>query len=208
MPAVSARQYRLAEAVLSGTARGPVRMSKAVAKEIVDRTPAKQRSAFMVRVNPSDANPPPSNPQLFKKRAYANLEKLPKLDPSIPDKQGVARYGGDQRKAPYPGGQAANVLQIYAEMVEAARKKYGSMDQAIREAPIKKVRIASLRGLQAGVDANIVKRKIDDIAKTDELEASTVARFHGKLYLFNGYHTLTALKLGGLKSAEVAMVTL
>jgi hypothetical protein len=46
-PAVSAAQYRLAEAVLHGTARGPVRMSKAVAKEIVDRTPAKQRSEFI-----------------------------------------------------------------------------------------------------------------------------------------------------------------
>jgi hypothetical protein len=46
-PAVSPKQYRLAEAVLHGTARGPVRMSKKVAKEIVDRTPAKQRSEFM-----------------------------------------------------------------------------------------------------------------------------------------------------------------
>lgn len=46
-PAVSAKQYRLAEAVLHGTARTPTRMSKKVAKEIVDQTPAAQRSAFM-----------------------------------------------------------------------------------------------------------------------------------------------------------------
>jgi hypothetical protein len=144
----------------------------------------------------------------FKERAYANLAKLPKLDPSIPDRQGVARYGGDQRKAPFPGGQAANVLSIYDAMVEKAQPRYGSMDKAIREAPIKKVSLSSLRGLQAGVDANIVKRKIDDIARTDELEASTVARFRGKSYLFNGYHTLTALKMGGVKSVEVAMVNL
>ena len=45
-PAVSAQQYRLAQAVLSGTARD-THMSEAAAREIVDRTPAKLRSKFM-----------------------------------------------------------------------------------------------------------------------------------------------------------------
>ena len=44
-PAVSAAQYRLAQAVLSGTAR-ETRMSKKVAREIVDRTPARLRSKY------------------------------------------------------------------------------------------------------------------------------------------------------------------
>lgn len=44
-PAESARQYRLAQAVLSGTARA-TSMSKKAAREIVDRTPKKLRSLF------------------------------------------------------------------------------------------------------------------------------------------------------------------
>ena len=44
-PAASAAQYRLAQAVLSGTAR-KTRMSKKVAREIVDRTPARLRSEY------------------------------------------------------------------------------------------------------------------------------------------------------------------
>lgn len=46
-PAKSAAQYRLAQAVLSGTVRGKSKMSRKVAQEIVDRTPAKLRSEFM-----------------------------------------------------------------------------------------------------------------------------------------------------------------
>jgi hypothetical protein len=42
----SARQYRLAQAVLSGTAR-KTRMTRAAAQEIVDATPASLRSRFM-----------------------------------------------------------------------------------------------------------------------------------------------------------------
>jgi hypothetical protein len=45
-PAVSAEQYRLAQAVLSGTVRTPTHMTKAVAREIVDRTPARLRSEY------------------------------------------------------------------------------------------------------------------------------------------------------------------
>ena len=48
-PATSAKQYRLAEAVLHGRVRAKTGMSKKVAKEIVDATPAKQRSEFMRR---------------------------------------------------------------------------------------------------------------------------------------------------------------
>ena len=44
-PARSAAQYRLAQAVLSGTARSS--MPRKVAQEIVDRTPAKLRSQYM-----------------------------------------------------------------------------------------------------------------------------------------------------------------
>lgn len=44
-PADSAAQYRLAQAILSGTARD-TRMSKKAAREIVDRTPARLRSEY------------------------------------------------------------------------------------------------------------------------------------------------------------------
>jgi hypothetical protein len=50
-PAASAAQYRLAQAVLSGTARTPTRMTRKVAQEIVDSTPAHLRSEYM-RSNP------------------------------------------------------------------------------------------------------------------------------------------------------------
>jgi hypothetical protein len=50
-PAASAAQYRLAQAVLSGTARTPTRMTKAVAREIIERTPAHLRSEYS-RSNP------------------------------------------------------------------------------------------------------------------------------------------------------------
>jgi hypothetical protein len=50
-PAVSPEQYRLAQAVLSGTAR-ETHMSREAAREIVDRTPAKLRSQFSQR-NPA-----------------------------------------------------------------------------------------------------------------------------------------------------------
>jgi len=52
-PAESASQYRLAQAVLSGTSRIKG-MSKKFAQEIVDRTPKKLRSLFM-KQNPEDA---------------------------------------------------------------------------------------------------------------------------------------------------------
>lgn len=50
-PAVSAEQYRLAQAVLSGTARD-AHMPVSVAREIVDRTPAKLRSEYSKYTNP------------------------------------------------------------------------------------------------------------------------------------------------------------
>jgi hypothetical protein len=55
-PAASAAQYRLAQAVLSGTARTPTRMTRTVAQEIVELTPAHLRSEYS-RSNP---NPPES----------------------------------------------------------------------------------------------------------------------------------------------------
>jgi hypothetical protein len=46
-PAVDAAQYRLAQAVLHGTARTKTSMSKAAAKELIEKTPARLRSQFM-----------------------------------------------------------------------------------------------------------------------------------------------------------------
>ena len=54
-PAKSAAQYREAQAVLHGTARSATSMTKKVAKELIDATPAKLRSAFMKRRNPNQA---------------------------------------------------------------------------------------------------------------------------------------------------------
>jgi hypothetical protein len=46
-PAVSAAQYRLAQAVLAGTAREQTRMTKKVARELIAKTPPKLRAQFM-----------------------------------------------------------------------------------------------------------------------------------------------------------------
>ena len=50
-PAASPEQYRLAQAVLSGTARG-AHMPVKVAREIVEKTPAAMRSEYMRQGNP------------------------------------------------------------------------------------------------------------------------------------------------------------
>lgn len=46
MPAKSAKQYRLMQAAAHGNLTGPG-PSKEVAKEFIDKTPAKKRSLFM-----------------------------------------------------------------------------------------------------------------------------------------------------------------
>jgi len=51
-PAKSAAQYRLAQAVLSGTARTPTQMTRKVAQEIMDSTPVNLRSEYS-RLNPN-----------------------------------------------------------------------------------------------------------------------------------------------------------
>jgi len=50
-PVKSGAQFRLAQAVLHGTARTPTTMTKKAAKELIDKTPAALRSKFM-RANP------------------------------------------------------------------------------------------------------------------------------------------------------------
>jgi hypothetical protein len=50
-PAVSGEQYRLAQAVLSGSVRTPTSMTAKVAREIVAKTPAKLRTQFARRQN-------------------------------------------------------------------------------------------------------------------------------------------------------------
>lgn len=50
-PAVSGPQYRLAQAVLAGTARSKATMSKKVAQELVDRTPHNARVIFSAKRN-------------------------------------------------------------------------------------------------------------------------------------------------------------
>jgi hypothetical protein len=168
------------------------------AKEIIDRTPAKQRSAFM-KQNPVSR---------FLNKAFAGLERLPKIDPSVWDRQGVERESGDQRKAPFKGGQSAGVMRTFEAIEAKADSKFGSVRDAMRQSPERRVSLGSLHGLQAAVDARKVRGKIEDLDRTDELSAPAVARFKGKLYLLDGYHTLTALKLGGIKSVDATVANL
>jgi hypothetical protein len=162
----------------------------------------------------------------FEEKAERGLERLPKMDPEIWDRQGIYReVGGDQRKAPFKGGQSIGVRRVMAGIEKAAVEEYGggsghaiqagwnsgaqeALRKAILEAPTRKVRMASIHGLQAAVDANIVRRKIKEIASTDEVDEPAVVKFRGKLYLIDGYHSLTALKLGGVKSVLASVASL
>ena len=76
-PASSAAQYRLAQAVLSGTAHEA--MPRRIAQEIVDRTPARDRSIFMMGSageNPMSHGPRQGGMNATEKRHDAEVRKL------------------------------------------------------------------------------------------------------------------------------------
>lgn len=66
-PAVDAAQYRLAQAVLHGKPYSKTTMTKAAAREIIEKTPARLRSEFSKR-NPAHRKRTISNPR--KKKRY------------------------------------------------------------------------------------------------------------------------------------------
>jgi hypothetical protein len=184
-------------------------MTKKVAQELIDATPKKLRGAFMKRRNLKGFKEAYEGKSKFYRKAMAGLQRLPKMDAAIWDRQGIYREsGGDQRRAPFRGGQSAGVRRIMDAIDSAADRKFGSIRNAIRQSPDRKISLASLHGLQAAVDANKVKGKIEDIERTDEVEVPAVVRFKGKLYLVDGYHTCTALKLGGVKSVVASVAAL
>lgn len=142
----------------------------------------------------------------FKERALAGLDRLPALSADVWDRQGIERESGDQRRSPFKGSQNINAARLAELFFGKLDARYGSYDQALRDAPIKRVNFATLRGLQAGVRADIVERKVREIADSDEIEAPSVVRYKGKSYLMDGYHTLTALKLGGVRAVEAKVM--
>ncbi len=144
----------------------------------------------------------------FEKLAMSRLNRLPELSPEVWDKQGIDRESGDQRKAPFVGAQAKKAGDVAEFLTKKIDEKYGSLPEALSVAPIRPVRLASLHGVQAGVRADIVAEKIQRIAETDEVEAPSVVSYKGTKYLIDGYHTLTALKLGGIKTIEAAVIKL
>jgi len=139
-------------------------------------------------------------------KAMNRLNKLPKLDPSVWDKQDVQRMSGDQRRTPFKGAQSASAGTLGHLLIDSMAEKYGSYNAALSHGKVKRVSLASLRGLQAGVDAGKVAQKIRDLTESDEIDAASVARYKGKQYLIDGNHTLTALKLGGVRSVEAIVV--
>jgi len=68
-PAISGEQYRLAQAVLSGTYYSPTGMTTKVAREIVERTPKKLRSEFMKR-----------NPGLFNHHSLIGEDEMEQVE--------------------------------------------------------------------------------------------------------------------------------
>ncbi len=142
----------------------------------------------------------------FEEKAILGLKRLPRLPPHVWDDQGVEREPGDQRKSPFRGSQNKMNAMVADMLKKKIDEKYGSYRTALKKSPIKFVRFSSLCGLQAGVNADIVKKKILELAKTDTLEAPTVARYKGRMYLMDGYHSLTALKLGGVRKLRAVVI--
>ncbi len=140
-------------------------------------------------------------------KAMSRLNQLPKLDPSVWDKQDVERMSGDQRRTPFKGAQSKSAGTLGHFLIDSMAEKYGSYNAALNEGQIKRVSLTSLRGVQAGVEAGKVAQKIRDLTESDEIEAASVARYKGKQYLIDGNHTLTALKLGGVRSVEAIVVS-
>lgn len=137
----------------------------------------------------------------------SGLKRLPRLSPEVWDRQGAEHYSGDQRRTPFKGAQSIGAASMGEFLLGRIDEKYGSLSSALDRATIKRVGFSSLHGLQAAVSADIVADKIHELAESDELDAPTVARYKGKSYLIDGYHTLTALKLGGVKAVEAAVVS-
>lgn len=191
---------------------GTMAVPEAVA--LIRATPHADRSKFAKEIwgirrrRGTDTVTGRSNPASAEQKALVKLERLPKMDPAIWDRQGIYRESsGDQRKAPFKGAQSSGVRKIMSE-VDAKAAKFGSLKAAINQAPLQKVSLKKLNGLQAAVDANKVRAKIQEIVKTDELAAPAVVRLRGKLYLIDGYHSLTALKLLGGKTVEASVAAL
>lgn len=150
-----------------------------------------------------------SNPAMdFETRALQKLAKLPRLNPSVWDKQDLQRESGDQRRTPFKGAQTAGAGKLGHFLDSQLASRYGSYNKALSDAPLKKVSIGSLHGVQPGVHAAKVAGKIREIAQSDETEAPSVVRYKKRLYLLDGYHSLTALKLGGVKSIEAYVMSL
>lgn len=91
-PARSAAQYRLAEAVLHGTARTKTSMTKKAAQEIIRKTPAKLRSEFMKE------NAGPKSRRKFKKAARKRLGLHKRR--KNPEASAIAAYQDTHGKLP------------------------------------------------------------------------------------------------------------
>jgi hypothetical protein len=143
----------------------------------------------------------------FETKALSALDRLPKLSPTVWDRQGVERYSGDQRRTPFKGSQNAGAGEMTVFLLDELKRVHGSIRSAVNSAPVKRVSFSRLHGLQAGVRKDIVEKKIREIAASDFTEAPSTVKYKGKLYLLDGYHSLTALKLGGVKAIEASVVS-
>jgi hypothetical protein len=121
-PAVSAEQYRLAQAVLSGTARD-ARMPVSVAREIVDRTPAKLRSEY----SRYTVNPAGFTGLLYSNRFSKADKKYPGRHTIIAHQSGFASRESAAEWA-HKEAEIRNVPLNIGTMSERDMAQYGSME--------------------------------------------------------------------------------
>lgn len=121
-PAASAEQYRLAQAVLGGTARD-ARMPVSVAREIVDRTPAKLRSEY----SQYTVNPVGFTGLLYSNRFSKADKKYPGRHTIIAHQSGFASRESAADWA-HKEAEIRNVPHNIGTMSERDMARYGSME--------------------------------------------------------------------------------
>lgn len=113
-PAVDAAQYRLAQAVLHGKPYSKTTMTKAAAREIIEKTPARLRSEFSKR------NPPHRKRTKPSKKAKAN----PSRKRRNPEDSAAAAYREFHGKEPSVVIDVETPLKHHSVLAGLAKLKY------------------------------------------------------------------------------------
>jgi hypothetical protein len=140
-------------------------------------------------------------------KALAGLKKKPITEDDIdkydlvPDAKGQILSQFDGAKS-YVGEKNDDVWFVAQELFQAEGTE-ATMLKIKSTAPVKIVNLADLHAVQNSVSPDLLAKKIEQIASEGLKAHATVVKLQGVEYILDGNHTLSAAKLGGLKSAPV-----